>query len=141
MKNKFLFFGMISLLIGIIFAGCIVVPSKVANFDFDNRADFLNGPIAVKDYQPLGMVFHTESVFIKKDIGKPSITGNILTYQTLLKKAEDLGADAIINVAIDYKYEGFDEVSATGASASERIYTWYGSALAIKYTNAIMPQR
>jgi hypothetical protein len=48
----------------------------------------------------------------------------------LLKEAQALGADAIINVAIDKKIQ-------VTTFPSNRITTWYGSALAIKYTDTL----
>ncbi|MDR1279106.1 MAG: hypothetical protein LBK02_10175, partial [Treponema sp.] len=53
--------------------------------------------------------------------------GQIFTYQALLKEAQALRADAIINVVIDKKIQ----ISTFPGS---HITTWYGSALAIRYT-------
>jgi hypothetical protein len=82
----------------------------------------------VKDFVPVGIVF-TENQF---RITSKDIKGEIFTYQALLKEAEKRGADAIINVVIDKKIE----VVSSGFN-TEQQETWYGSALAIKYTDTL----
>jgi len=78
----------------------------------------------VKDFVSLGLIF-TETQLTTSSAGT---SGQVFTYQALLKEAQKLGADAIINVVIDKKSQN---------SSGSTIETWYGSALAIKYTETI----
>ena len=81
----------------------------------------------VKDFVSMGLVF-TETLLTINSLTGTS-QGQIFTYQALLKEAHSIGADAIINVVIDKKTQ------ATGNDLHE---TWYGSALAIRYTDTLM---
>jgi len=83
----------------------------------------------VKDFVSLGLVF-TETQLTNSSTG--TSRGEIFTYQALLKEAQQLGADAIINVVIDKKTETVADIMA-----SSTVETWYGSALAIKYTETL----
>jgi hypothetical protein len=112
----------------LVFTGCL--SSGTVAVDRDN-----NGPFGqhfrtpVKDFVTMGLVF-TENQF-QVDSGG-SLKGDIFTYQELLKKAQALGGDAIINVVIEQRYD----TESTGLS-STRKETWYGSALAVKYTDTL----
>jgi uncharacterized protein YbjQ (UPF0145 family) len=82
--------------------------------------------IPLKDFAPVGLVFSESS----RVIDSPnSSTGDIFTYEALLKEAGRLQADAIINVVIDRRFENLTN--------THRQETWYGSALAIRYTGII----
>jgi len=102
------------------------------------------GEVAIypmKDFETCGMVF-TEHVY------QPgAVDADVFTYQALLKEAQKLGADAIINVTIDrWKHTITTETIDTSQDACRTVKstyiqeTWYGSALAIKYTNVVLPQ-
>jgi hypothetical protein len=80
---------------------------------------------AAKDFTSLGLVF-TEGQHTTGD-------GAIFTYYELLKKAQELGADTIVNVTIDQKVVGTKFLILDLGT----ITTWYGSALAIKYTDTL----
>ncbi|MDR0668987.1 MAG: hypothetical protein LBF95_02800 [Treponema sp.] len=58
-------------------------------------------------------------------------TGEKVTYDALLREAEKLGGNGIVNIMIDVKREGMKFLFWMLNSKE----TWYGSALAIKYTN------
>jgi hypothetical protein len=97
--------------------------------NFENNGTFgrhIRTP--VKDFVSLGMVF-TENKF---EFDSKVFKGDIFTYQGLLKEAQKLGADAIINVVIDKKID-----LVTYGMNTTRRETWYGSALAIKYTDTL----
>jgi len=81
--------------------------------------------VPVKDFVSLGLIF-TETSLTTLSTGASQ--GQTFTYQALLKEAQKLGADAIINVVIDKKSQN---------SSGSTTETWYGSALAIKYTETI----
>ncbi|MDR1904882.1 MAG: hypothetical protein LBQ88_21695 [Treponema sp.] len=120
MKNKLFVWVLFILAAFAVLAltGCATTTEGTNNGNFGE-----NIRTPVKDFETLGLVF-TESQLTVADKGSE---GQILTYQALLKEAQALGADAIINVVIDKKIQ----VSSFPGS---RITTWYGSALAIKYT-------
>ena len=92
----------------------------------------------VKDFETLGWVYTENTFTVDKKSG--TIIGETFSYQELLKKAHELGADAIINVVIDKKNE--EVVKRTPFYRmiidSNKQETWYGTALAIKYTDAII---
>jgi hypothetical protein len=108
------------LIVALAAMGCnTVIPTN------QGTIDQIHTPLA-KDFTSLGLVF-SEGVY------KSTADGNIFTYYDLLKQAQELGADAIVNVTIDKKSVGtkfliFDLGSTTN---------WFGSALAIKYTGSI----
>jgi len=69
-----------------------------------------------------------------------TIAGDMFTYQALLKEAQKVGADAIINVTIDRHIEIIKTVEIVSSQVKQtetKQETWYGSALAIRYTGAI----
>ncbi|MDR0569500.1 MAG: hypothetical protein LBG87_09890 [Spirochaetaceae bacterium] len=110
---------------GFVFTGCasVEVESRHLGGNFGE-----NIRIPVKDFETIGLVF-TETQLVTADRGKDE--GQIFSYQALLKEAQALGGDAIINVVIDEKTR-----ISTG-SKKEYTTTWYGSALAIKYTDTL----
>ncbi|GHV80122.1 hypothetical protein AGMMS49944_19130 [Spirochaetia bacterium] len=77
-----------------------------------------NTAVAVKDFEPLELVFVTTTVKNDRDAAE--------VHDLLLKEAQKLGGHGIINVNIDTQRKGwFGEVTVTG------------SALAIKYTDSV----
>jgi len=114
--------------------GCVTVDSVSG----ENQGGFGQIVPAAKDFEGKGLVF-TEVSF---DIDDKGSRGDVFTYQALLKEAQKLGADAIVNVTIDIKREGssterrlFGTKKTLGIVSGKE--TWYGSALAIKYTDTI----
>jgi hypothetical protein len=89
--------------------------------------------LPVKDFRSVGLVF-TETQFETNSDG--GFDGKTFTYQALLKKAQELGADAIINVTIDRLIENITTVQGDVVGRGIR-ETWLGSALAIKYTDPL----
>jgi hypothetical protein len=76
-----------------------------------------NTAVAVKDFEPLELVFVTATAKKAADVDANDL---------LLKEAKKLGGHGIINVNIDTQRKGwFGEVTLTG------------SALAIKYTDSV----
>ena len=124
MKNKLVFLAALAAII-VLVTGC----ASGAAVYFENNGAFgehIRTP--VKDFETKGLVF-VEMQFVTTS---KTIEGEIFTYQALLKEAQKLGADAIINIVIDKKYE----VATQGLSSNQQ-ETWYGSALAIKYTTTL----
>jgi hypothetical protein len=134
MKNKRFFLVLLAVMTAAIFSfsGCVFSQGTgIVSYDYQNRGTFGEAAaIPVKDFEPRGLVF-TEVVFTV-DEGKGQISGDVFTFQKLLKEAQKLGADAVINVTIDKRVE-----KVPSGLKSLRQETWYGSALAIKYTNAL----
>jgi hypothetical protein len=133
MKNKLFLLGTLVVIAGVVFSfsGCSLMQTVSQDMNYRNWGAFGEATaIPVKDFESRGLIF-TEVVF-KVDSGNGKIDGNVFTYQELLKKAQALGADAVINVTIDKRVE-----NVTIGLKTLKQETWYGSALAIKYTNAL----
>jgi hypothetical protein len=136
MKKKLVFGTMLVCLLALSFAvmGCATSDT----LSKENRGIFQNITVPNKDFQSLGLVF-SEVSFDTDDKGS---RGDVFTYNALLKEAKELGADYIINVVIDVKKVGvhkwfkmFRSKRDMGIVSEKE--TWYGSATAIKYTEAL----
>ena len=115
------------------FTGCLGMPAHIAEINFQNWGVFGEAAIIpVRNFESVGLVF-SEATFTINDKGQMTGTGTF-TYQALLKEAHKLEADAIINVAIDRKLE-----KVLDGKKMIKKETWYGSALAIKYTDTVLP--
>ena len=127
MKTRFLMVCVV--LIGSVLIGCPSAPNSL-NISHENWGVFgETALIPVKDFEPLGFVFTTTSFRIDSRGG---ITGNVFSYQDLLREAQKLGAHDIINVTIDR------QTSFVGKGKSRvQVETWRGSALAVKYTDVV----
>jgi hypothetical protein len=82
-----------------------------------------NIAIPAKNIQIIGIVRVETTVDSKGN-------GELITYDALLKEAERKGGNGLANIMIDKM-----ENSSFGSTA----ITWYGSALAIKYTDENLP--
>ncbi|GHV69070.1 hypothetical protein AGMMS49928_10240 [Spirochaetia bacterium] len=125
-KMSFLVLFVLIAFAALVSTGCITTQTtQTKGENQGNFGEHIRTP--VKDFQSLGLIF-TETRL--GAIGGGSDEGQIFTYQALLKEAQTLGADAIINVVIDKK-------TRVTAVSDSPIITWYGSALAIKYTSTL----
>jgi hypothetical protein len=137
MKNKIFLCGMLIAIVGLVvsLSGCFAVPASLTTFAEINQQNLgtfgESASIPIKDFESKGLIF-TEAKFTMED-GK--IDGDTFTYQALLQKAKAAGADAIINIAIDKRVENVKQAGKLSKIIKQE--TWYGSALAIKYTNAL----
>ena len=117
----------------------VVAPSTpiAAGVRYENIGNFGEMLLLpVKDFASLGLVFTEVQFTVSQSANNVEFLGNVMTYQALLKEAHALGADAIINVVIDRLDK--TTISGTGTSRQETTeITWYGSALAIRYTNVL----
>ncbi len=97
-------------------------------------------PYVLKDYVVKGIVFVESKVTI--DVNGER-TGSEITNFMLMKEAQKLGADDIINVRIDEKEESkvvdnYDkDAKFIDREYKKKSYIYQATALAIKYTNAI----
>ena len=129
MKKVFLV-SLITVICGTFLLNGCVTQQTSAGVDFSNSGRFGEQVITpAKDFESRGLVF-TETRFQISSRG--TINGDTFTYQALLREAQRAGADAIINVTIDKRVE-----SITQGSTRTRQEVWYGSALAIRYTNML----
>ena len=98
-------------------------------------------PYTLRDYVIKGIVFVESRVTI--DVNGER-TGSEITNYMLMKEAEKLGADDIINVKIDEKEESkvvdsYDkDAKFIDRKYKKTSYLYQATALAIKYTNAII---
>jgi hypothetical protein len=122
--------GMV-LVFGMVFTGCTTSSVTGGRGVQGSLVDVQSYP--AKDFVSLGMVF-AEAVVEDSGTGD---TGDIMTYNALLKEAHTKGADTIINVVIDSKFEGSETKLFTVLSRKGKT-TWYGSATAIKYTDTLV---
>jgi len=135
MKNKLSVLGAL-IAIGcavVSVTGCISTSANESAQSHEHWGGYGEVLIPVKDFEPVGLVF-TEVQFQANSKGK--IEGQIFTYQALLQEAQKIGAHAIVNVSIDRMIQS-NTSESDFYSNSTREETWYGSALAIKYTGAI----
>ena len=136
MKNRPFFPGLLVILsVFLVTTGCETYPAtSTQTVTFSNDGIFGEASlIPIKNFETRGLVF-TQAELEK--IEKPdrygytteyTVKGDVFTYQELLKEAQKIGADAIINVTID------------SVTRSDSGTIWYGSALAIKYTDILPP--
>jgi len=103
----------------VIMAGCKSI-GKV------NAGAFPNIDVPAKDFTSLGIVY-TENVV-------ENYKGKVYTYYELVRKAKELGADAIVNVTMDVQLEGTKFL----CFYLYKKETWYGSATAIKYSTGVL---
>lgn len=106
-----------ALALGFVLMGC------ASSFKSSDTGTTANIGIPAKNIKILGIVRY-ESVV---DQGN----GEKVTYDALLKAAEALDGNGIANIMIDVKRESTKIFGFTISSKE----TWYGSALAIKYTD------
>jgi hypothetical protein len=94
--------------------------------------------VAVKDFQTLGIVTLKSEAELK--VGplhlNKSLVGSTITYSMLLDEAKKLGAEDIINVRIDTTIKGETTIIDFIIGRTQKVI-FTGTALAIKYTNAI----
>jgi len=136
MKNFFKLIGIIAFMAVIVtMSGCsIITPSTMEKISWEKASTFPKVEVAAKDFTTVGLVFTEPFTLEHSRTGSTgTASGEILTYQALLKEAKKLNADAIVNVVIEKKIN--IKTSNKNESTTE---TWYGSALAIKYTTKLV---
>jgi len=124
--NKLLGFSMLMILAGISMIGCITESTR--SFKEPISGVTYNIAIPAKNIQIIGIV----RVEAKVDTYS---NGELITYDALLKAAEAAGGNGITNIMIDR----LQQSKSSDNIVNERTTTWYGSALAIRYTNENLP--
>lgn len=143
--NKKAILAAIVIVGGVFLGGCMSnVKEAQRTYTSAQQGALSYAAIAVKDFETKGMIFVESTVTID---AAGERTGSEITYQMLMKEAEKLGADDVINVRIDEvindKAEDTYKTDINGDEAFEsrklisRNYVYQASALAIKYTKAI----
>ena len=128
-------FGIFILVLAAIATSCVTVTPK-EDYAFPQAGSINNAPLAVKDYQPLGIIFVTSTEIID---GNGNHTGSKITYEMLMREAIKLGADDVINIKIDVN-EVQEIIPAANGNGKvlKTTYNYTANALAIKYTDAVL---
>jgi hypothetical protein len=140
-KNFIKLFGIIAsvVVIGSYFASCATTTTTdypVLNYTYPDSGSSNNAPPAVvKDYQPLGIIFVKASEAIDSN---GNHTGSKITYEMLMLEAQKLEADDVMNVRIDVNQVDETIENDMGFSVTKTTYNYTATALAIKYTTAIV---
>jgi len=102
-----------------------VSTSSIDSTEYGSKGQVDQITLVEKDFIVVGMIFITSS---ETRVNGEIIKGSPVTFEMLLKEAEKLGADDIVNLRIDTTsrqiYSG----------ESEEVTTYKATALAIKYT-------
>ncbi len=132
------------------FCGCTTMINQPTRYDKDalkeykyiEKGEYVDAiPYTLRDFVVKGIIFVESRVTI--DVNGER-TGSEITNYMLMKEAQKLGADDVINVRIDEKEESkvvdsYDEdVTFIERDYKKTSYVYQATALAIKYTNAII---
>jgi hypothetical protein len=124
----------ISVLVVFILSSCSsIVP--VINYNYSQDGSTNNAQLAVKDFESLGIIFVKSS---ESTDGNRNHTGSKITYEMLMIEAKKIGADDIINIKIDVNKIEEKIKGNNGNIVTKITYNYTASALAIKYTSAII---
>ena len=129
---KKLFLIMMALTAVLILSSCKSIDMSTNQVGWSNYSS-----LATKDFDVVGIVYLESTETIKKSPLNLSTTikGSRITYSDLMKKAEELGADDIINVRVDRNTDSTTTI-IDFLIGSTRTYKYKATATAIKYTNA-----
>ena len=110
-----------------------IPPGNNVNINYPNNGNTNNAAIVVKDYETRGMIFVKSTEVID---GNGNHIGSKITYEMLMREAQKLGADDVINIKIDVN-QTRENLLYIGYNVDKTTYNYTASALAIKYTTAI----
>jgi len=121
------------ILIVFVFSSCTTYTPSTKNHTYPHEGQFNNAALAVKDYDPVGIIVvkSTETVD-----GDGNHTGSKITSEMLMLEAKKLDANDVINVKIDIN-QVEEIVSGKDGDITKTTYNYTATALAIKYTKAI----
>ncbi|MDR0288211.1 MAG: hypothetical protein LBI03_10985 [Clostridiales bacterium] len=127
--------GFVALAVAAIATSCATAIPK-ASYTFPQAGNIHDAPLAVKDYQPLGVIFVQSTEIID---GNGRRSGSKITYEMLMREAIKLGADDVINIKIDVNeiQEFIPSMTSGGSNILRITYKYTANALAIKYTDAV----
>jgi hypothetical protein len=109
-----------------------VTPNVNYNYPHDGITN--NAVLAVKDYEPIEIIFLKSSETVD---GDGNHTGSKITYEMLMLEVQKLGADDVINIRIDVNQKEEIIKGKDNFNITQTTYNYTASALAIKYTTAI----
>jgi len=141
MTKKAFLVGTLCILIafGVTVTGCTTTKARISRV---NEGSFTTVNVAAKDFTTVGLVFVENRNQHSRSGSTASASGEVFTYYALLQEAKKLGGEAIINVTIDSKIVSNGQSTKLGAftfsDTEDLVEIWYGSALAIKYTNKLV---
>jgi len=129
-------FFCIALFAGLVFSSCSNAPASIAparrvDFGYPQAGSANNAGIAVKDYTTLGIIIVKSAEVID---GNRNRTGSKITYEMLMREAQRLNADDVINVRLDVNEKVDFDLKGHPIRTT---YNYTASALAIKYAAAI----
>lgn len=129
---KKLFLIILALSTALILSSCKSIDMSTNQVGWSNYSS-----LATKDYNVVGIVYLESTETVKTSFLSltTTITGSRITYSDLMKKAEELGADDIINVRVD-RNSDFTKTIIDFIVGSTKTYKYKATATAIKYTSA-----
>jgi len=133
MKKSLIF---LTVAIFLVMTSCMMPPSIGVSSDktsnvISGRVEGVaqNAVLVTKDYEVRGVIFVRSKVQEDRDKNR---TGSKITFEMLMREAQKLGADDVINVRIDVDVKEF----RTGYRLDYVTYEYTATALAIKYGEA-----
>ena len=115
-----------------VFASCAYIPPSIIDHAYPYTGSSNDASIVAKDYETLGIIFVQSTEVIDAN---GNHTGSKITYEMLMKEAQKLGADDLINLRIDVNEK--EDFSDDGRPI-RTTFEYTASALAIKYTTAVI---
>jgi uncharacterized protein YbjQ (UPF0145 family) len=116
------------------FTSCTTTTLPVVDYTYPHNGTTNNAGIVVKDYESLGIIFIKSTETIDS---KGNHSGSKITYEMLMKEAQKLNGDDVINIKIDVNQIEKRSTDKYGYSSTETTYNYTASALVIKYTNPV----
>jgi len=105
---------------------CVVTPPTQTPQQTGSKGIVEQVQFVVKDFTVVGMIFLTSEATLN-NAGK-FLKGSHVTYEMLLKEAQKMGADDIVNLRVD-------EIRLPASMMNQSV-TYKATALAIKYVAA-----
>jgi len=116
------------------FATSCMTTNPSVNFNYPQSGRLNSVAIAAKDFSSLGIIFVKSTEIIDSD---GNHTGSKITNEMLMREAQRLNADDVINVKIDVNQVQEIVKGYSGVDITRITYNYTVSALAIRYTTAI----
>ena len=119
----------------VIFAVCLLAACTTNNFSANLSGASDYSTVAVKDFISLGIIsIESKEIHYSSPLGfVKRVEGSKITFNDLMQEAAKLEADDIINVRIDMN-TNYVKRASDWITGWTKIYTYTGTALAIKYT-------
>ena len=127
-------FGLIVALAAVmIFSSCKTIDMSTNQVGWSNYTS-----LATKDYEVVGIIHMQAKETITTSFLSIQTTkkGQRITYSALMKKAEEMGADDVINVRVDRNTESSSTIF-DWLFGSKKVYTYYATATAIKFKGTV----